>query len=214
VVNIGNAKWADKIGAGVIGWFVFAPLAVTAIVGSVETKKLPGEIFAQIESYIAGGGHDMYLGSDTASASAGMQICPHCNSEVPLGQQFCGKCGGSLTSACPSCGANVPFGTKFCPSCGKPMDLVKTVKCPKCGTECPEGTLFCMNCGTKLTAESAAPAQVICPKCGGVNEVGDLFCAECGEKLAAEPQTKSCPQCGKELPSDKAFCPRCGHKFE
>lgn len=41
LVNIGNGQWSDKVGAGVLGWFVFAPLAVTAIVGSVQQKKLP-----------------------------------------------------------------------------------------------------------------------------------------------------------------------------
>ena len=52
LVNIGNAQWSDKIGAGVIGWFVFAPLAVTSIVGTVQQQKLPGEIFAQILSML------------------------------------------------------------------------------------------------------------------------------------------------------------------
>lgn len=41
LVNIGNGQWSDKVGAGVLGWFVFAPLAVTAIVGSVQQKSCP-----------------------------------------------------------------------------------------------------------------------------------------------------------------------------
>ena len=61
LVNIGNGQWSDKIGAGVLGWFVFAPLAVTAIVGSVQQKKLPGEIFDHIERYVANGGNDLYV---------------------------------------------------------------------------------------------------------------------------------------------------------
>lgn len=78
LVNIGNGQWSDKVGAGVLGWFVFAPLAVTAIVGSVQQKKLPGEIFAHIERYVASGGNDLYVGTDFVNASNGNIICPHC----------------------------------------------------------------------------------------------------------------------------------------
>ena len=40
-VNIGNGEWSDKIGAGVVGAFIFAPLAVTAAIGAYNQKKLP-----------------------------------------------------------------------------------------------------------------------------------------------------------------------------
>lgn len=65
--------------------FQFAPLAVTAIVGSVQQKKLPGEIFDHIERYVASGGNDLYLGTDFVNASNGNIICPHCKNEVPAG---------------------------------------------------------------------------------------------------------------------------------
>lgn len=58
VVNVttGFGKWSDKIGAGVVGYFVFAPLAITAAIGAFMQKKLPGEIFDYIEKFILSGG--------------------------------------------------------------------------------------------------------------------------------------------------------------
>lgn len=157
LVNIGNGNWSDKVGAGVLGWFVFAPLAVTAVVGTVQQQKLPGEIFAQIERYISCGGQDMYLGMDFTNAQAGHQICPHCGSEIPEGQSFCSSCGKSLTRNCPGCNKPVPLGLDFCPSCGTKMDMVKTVTCPKCGAQMEEGAAFCKVCGNRLNT-GAAPS--------------------------------------------------------
>jgi predicted amidophosphoribosyltransferase len=224
LVNIGNAKWADKVGAGVIGAFVFAPLAVTAVVGTVQQKKLPAEIFAEIERYIISGGQELYVQADTIAVSAGMQVCPKCKREVPIGQAFCASCGTSLTMTCPSCGKPMPLGTKFCPICGKPADAKKTVPCPKCGADCETDAAFCMKCGAKLgevqppepvpVQALPEPQQVICPKCGEANDPDDAFCCECGEKLTApEPEPANCPECGAPLKPGKSFCSKCGHKF-
>lgn len=222
LVNIGNAKWADKIGAGVIGMFVFAPLAVTAAVGSYQQTKLPGEIFEQIERYIMSGGQDLYAGANLVAAGAGMQICPMCKSEVAQGKQFCTNCGFALSATCPTCGASMPLGIKFCSACGKSMSITKTVTCSACGNECSEGAAFCIKCGAKLAAEApspmpvpaAAPAAKICAKCGAENEPDDMFCAECGEPLTPPaPETKTCPSCSGEVKASKPFCPKCGYKF-
>ena len=48
-VLIGEGQWTDKIGAGAIGLFVAWPLAITAGMGAFKQKKLPGEIFQEIE---------------------------------------------------------------------------------------------------------------------------------------------------------------------
>lgn len=230
LVNIGSAKWADKVGAGVLGFFVFAPLAVTAAVGSYQQTKLPGEIFDQIERYIMSGGQDIYAGINMASVTNGMQICPKCRSEVPQGKQFCINCGASLSATCPSCGASMPLGIKFCAACGKSMDIVKSVACPSCGAECGESSAFCNRCGTKLIAEQPAPAAIpefvqepvpepvpavkICQNCNAENEPDDMFCAECGSSLAnPENEKKTCPDCGAQVKAAKPFCPKCGHKF-
>ena len=155
MVNVGNGNWSDKVGAGVLGWFVFAPLAVSAVVGTVQQSKLPGEIFAQIERYVAAGGKDMYAGMDFTNAQAGYQICPHCGSEIPEGQSFCSSCGKSLTKTCPGCKKEVPLNLEFCPNCGTSMNTVPTVTCPKCGAQMAEGATFCVSCGTNLQTPKA-----------------------------------------------------------
>ncbi|HVF41762.1 MAG TPA: TIR domain-containing protein [Pyrinomonadaceae bacterium] len=44
-VEIGAAKWGDKVGAGAVSLLVFAPLAVTAGMGIWEQAKMPERIF-------------------------------------------------------------------------------------------------------------------------------------------------------------------------
>ncbi len=210
LVNIGNAKWSDKVGAGVIGAFVFAPLAVTAVMGSMKQKKLPAEIFAYIERFIVSGGQDIYLGTDFANPSAGNLICPHCGSENPLGQSFCTSCGKPLNLNCPSCGKAIPIGTAFCPHCGCKTDAPKMIVCEKCGAQMPEGAAFCSACGAKTTEP---PKDKTCAKCGKVNSGDNLFCAGCGEKLEEVQEKSLCPNCGAEVISDGAFCPKCGNKL-
>jgi membrane protease subunit (stomatin/prohibitin family) len=80
-------------------------------------------------------------------------ICPHCGTQNPEGNKFCGNCGKGLeppkTVKCPHCGADMPESNKFCGNCGKPF--LKNVVCPKCNTENPVGMKFCGNCGEKLS---------------------------------------------------------------
>ncbi len=210
LVNIGNAKWSDKVGAGVVGAFIFAPLAVTAILGSVKQKKLPEEIFAHIERFIVSGGRELYLGTDFANASAGNRICPHCGSENPVDQSFCSSCGKALNTECPGCGKAVPLGTVYCPHCGCKTDMPKMVVCAKCGAKMPDGATFCSVCGGKI---EEPPKDKVCAKCGRVNGADNLFCAGCGEKLEAGQEKRVCANCGAEIASDSAFCPKCGYKL-
>ncbi len=210
LVNIGNAKWSDKVGAGVVGAFIFAPLAVTAILGSVKQKKLPEEIFAHIERFIVSGGRELYLGTDFANPSAGNRICPHCGSENPVDQSFCSSCGKALNTECPGCGRAVPLGTVYCPHCGCKTDMPKMVVCVKCGAKMPDDATFCSVCGGKI---EEPPKDKVCAKCGRVNGADNLFCAGCGEKLEAGQEKRVCANCGAEIASDSAFCPKCGYKL-
>lgn len=210
LVNIGNAKWSDKVGAGVLGWFVFAPLAVTAVVGSVKQKKLPEEVFAHIERFIVSGGRDLYLGTDFANASAGNRICPHCGSENPLGQEFCSTCGKALNIECPECGKAVPLGTVYCPHCGCKTDMPKMVVCASCGAKAPAGAVFCNICGERM---EKLPKNKVCAKCGKVNSEDNMFCSGCGEKLEAVQEKRVCTNCGAGIATDSAFCPKCGNKL-
>jgi hypothetical protein len=45
-------------------------------------------------------------------------ICPHCNTENPVGGKFCGACGSTLGSTCSRCGNIAEPDDRFCSSCG------------------------------------------------------------------------------------------------
>lgn len=48
---------------------------------------------------------------------AGM-ICPTCGQENPVQNEFCLKCGSSLTAKCRRCGTENPLAAEFCGKCG------------------------------------------------------------------------------------------------
>ena len=242
LVNIGNAQWSDKIGAGVIGWFVFAPLAVTSIVGTVQQQKLPGEIFAHIERYVASGGKDMYIGGNFVNASAGHIICPHCQSEVPAGQSFCSSCGKPLTKQCPGCNESIPLNLDFCPKCGTNTKMPKTIRCVACGASLPSESAFCIVCGARQPQPQQMPPQQMnqpqqmyqqppqqmyqqfpqgfpCNICGFINAPDDAFCKQCGSPMRnntpvnAPAEVRKCPKCGRKLKDDDVFCSGCGENL-
>jgi len=47
-----------------------------------------------------------------------MLPCRNCGSSNPLGQRFCGVCGGRLIATCPYCQTTVDPERRFCPNCG------------------------------------------------------------------------------------------------
>lgn len=63
--------------------------------------------------------------------------CPQCNSDVPIGAEYCPNCGNRMPTiespsnidsvapgiVCSECGTRTPDGAEFCPQCGKPLDL-------------------------------------------------------------------------------------------
>jgi TIR domain-containing protein/zinc ribbon protein len=51
-VEIGAGQWIDKAGAGAVGMFVFAPIAITAGYGVWEQSKMPDKIFDFIGSQL------------------------------------------------------------------------------------------------------------------------------------------------------------------
>ena len=146
-VQIGHGKWSDKVGAGVVGAVLFAPLAVTAGIGAYQATKLPKEIFDFIERFLATGGQTFEVGM-SAPAPAGKATCPKCGAQNPEGTKFCGSCGSPMGNTCPSCGALVPAGMKFCPECG--TSLASSGSCPKCGAHVEPGQRFCGSCGASL----------------------------------------------------------------
>lgn len=146
-VSVGSGEWSDKVGAGLVGSIVFAPLAFTAAFGAWKQNKLVDEIFNYTRDFIASGGKSVEVNSFFAAKPANPDEieCPACKKKNPKGRKFCGECGAALAATCPSCGKPVPFGTKFCPECGSSM-IVKKV-CSQCGAELADNTKFCPECG-------------------------------------------------------------------
>lgn len=121
-VTIGEGQWADKIGAGAVGWFVAWPLAVTAIVGALRQKNLPDDIFDVIERTIFSGGRDVLVQGSGAILSNDEIACPSCKSRNPADSKFCNNCGAKLQSTCPKCGEPVDASMNFCNNCGTKLN--------------------------------------------------------------------------------------------
>lgn len=131
-VEIGSGKWADKLGAGVLAYALFAPLAATAVFGSVKQGMLPREIYSYIDLYLVSAEPEalpepatrtsMPVYETRASAtSASGNSCPHCSQEVPAGAKFCTECGARMpqNKFCAACGAPLKASQKFCTECGE-----------------------------------------------------------------------------------------------
>ncbi len=151
-INVGAGKWTDKAGAAAAGWFLFAPLAVTAGIGAWTQKKLPEEIFQVVERYIMSGGKNVSVDFGAGDkVTEDKVICPHCKTINNKSNTFCSDCGTRLLHDCPSCGASVSPDAKFCPSCGHDLAVMEVhIKlCGNCGHEMDENEQFCSQCGTK-----------------------------------------------------------------
>ena len=118
-VVIGEGQWADKIGAGALGWFVAWPLAVTAGFGIYKQKKLTQEIFDIVERAILFGGQSAVVQSAGARIAEGTVACPKCKAQCAQGSKFCHICGEKVLSECPSCGASLATESVFCNQCGQ-----------------------------------------------------------------------------------------------
>lgn len=120
-VSIGEGQWSDKIGAGAIGLFVAWPLAITAGMGALKQKKLPGEVFQVIENAIMTGGKPVVVTGAGQTVAAGMIVCPNCKAQLSADAKFCDHCGTKLGRKCPNCGAVVKPGSAFCSECGEKL---------------------------------------------------------------------------------------------
>ena len=120
-VSIGEGQWSDKIGAGAIGLFVAWPLAITAGMGALKQKKLPGEVFQAIENTIMTGGKPVAVTGAGQTVAAGMTVCPNCKAQLSVDAKFCDHCGTKLSRKCPRCGADVKLNSAFCSECGEKL---------------------------------------------------------------------------------------------
>ena len=120
-VSVGEGQWSDKIGAGAIGLFVAWPLAITAGMGALKQKKLPGEVFQVIENVIMSGGKPVVVTGAGQTVAAGMIVCPNCKAQLSADAKFCDHCGTKLNTKCPNCGADITQGSAFCSECGEKL---------------------------------------------------------------------------------------------
>ena len=120
-VSVGEGQWSDKIGAGAIGLFVAWPLAITAGMGALKQKKLPGEVFQVIENVIMSGGKPVVVTGAGQTVAAGMIVCPNCKAQLSADAKFCDHCGTKLGRKCPRCGAVVKPDSAFCSECGEKL---------------------------------------------------------------------------------------------
>lgn len=149
-ITAGFGKWSDKIGAGMLGYFAFAPLAITAAIGAFMQKKLPSEIFDFIEKFILSGGKSVTIGLSVGKIiSENKVLCKTCKTSNPKGQKFCSNCGAKLVKQCKNCGVDIADNVKFCPECGTPTKT--ECNCPNCGTAYNDEQKFCLECGQSLT---------------------------------------------------------------
>ena len=124
-VDLGAGRWVDKLGAATVGYIVFAPLLITAVIGAIGQQKLPQEIFDFVQRY----------------TFIGKPLDINDFREQPPEEE--------PQSLCAACGAALPEGAKFCPACGKPATQPKT--CPVCGAApAVESAKFCSECGAPL----------------------------------------------------------------
>lgn len=135
LVQIGAAKWADKVVGGVAAAIVFWPLAALPAWGAYKQKQLFDDAFQFIDRYMASGGQvtlpptrgaafapqpapvSKAPAPTTAPAMTGA-LCPACGKPTREGANFCDNCGARLQSSCGQCGATLRPGAKFCDSCG------------------------------------------------------------------------------------------------
>lgn len=152
-VSVGNGQWSDKIGAGVAGTFIFAPLAITAALGAWQQNRLANSIFDFTKEFITTGGKNLeaieFETMGMIDLNSNEIECPKCKRRNPNTNKFCKHCGAPLSDTCPKCGKSVSFGHKFCPECGSPMVIAK--KCNKCGAEISDKQKFCPECGARAS---------------------------------------------------------------
>lgn len=124
-VDVGAGQWMDKLGAAAVGYFVFAPLLITAAIGAIDQEKLPREIFDFIGGYLVRQGGGAQPAPDwSCPPPASGAVCQNCRNPLPAGARFCSQCGQPVPEPklCPRCGARAEAGARFCTGCGAALD--------------------------------------------------------------------------------------------
>ena len=139
VVQVGAAKWSDKVVGGVAALILFWPLAALPAWGAFKQRQIIDETLDFVQQYVASEGEVFVPGMSpfgTASTASSPEAAPEKEPEV----------------SCPTCGQPVSAGAKFCQNCGATL----SPECAQCGEPIAAGAKFCENCGAKVEAPSAA----------------------------------------------------------
>ncbi len=125
-VDLGAGRWVDKLGAATVGYIVFAPLLLTAVIGAIGQERLPRDIFDFIERFtFLGKPLDINDVINRAPEAPAAPRCAACHASLPEGARFCPECGTPVSRAgvCPVCGAQAKIeGARFCANCGAPLN--------------------------------------------------------------------------------------------
>lgn len=125
-VDLGAGRWVDKLGAATVGYIIFAPLMLTAVIGAIGQQKLPQEIFDFVQRYtFLGKPLDINdFAPETPAEETPKSLCAACGEPLPEGAKFCPACGkpAAQKRVCPVCGAVPTVDTaRFCAECGAPL---------------------------------------------------------------------------------------------
>ncbi len=124
-VDLGAGRWVDKLGAATVGYIVFAPLLLTAVIGAIGQDRLPRDIFDFVERFtFLGKPLDINDAVSQSGEKSAARQCAACRTPLPEGARFCPACGvpASQADVCPVCGVEATLpGAKFCANCGAPL---------------------------------------------------------------------------------------------
>lgn len=145
-----------------------------------------------------------------AQAQAQANTCPQCQANIPVGAEFCPKCGTRRVQA--PVGAPATSG----PTAGTPAVTVQQtatvvrLRCPKCKTILSPDAGFCPTCGVKIARRSSAVAPVAGAQQAGIQQPVQPAPQERAPAQHVHSGPRFCPSCGAETKPDARFCPICG----
>lgn len=126
------------------------------------------------------------------------------------------------TILCPTCNTENPVGSNFCLACGHSLlTKPKAKQCPKCNTVFDDSDNNCGLCGEtlvynevaddvqKITVSAEDKDPTICRRCGAENPKAYNYCSRCGSSLASG-RKRYCTNCGKESSGLYDLCSGCG----
>ena len=141
VVQVGAAKWSDKVVGGVAALILFWPLAALPAWGAFKQKQIIDEALDFVAQYVASDG-DVFVPGMSPFGTSSSAPDPASATEPASGAP------SEPEANCPSCGEPVGEGAKFCENCGEKLIL----DCTQCGEPVRAGAKFCENCGAKMGA--------------------------------------------------------------